>query len=162
MIGRAGGAIVLAGLLVAAGLGAGAGLAADPPRPLMTSAQSDYVEHCGGCHGIQGSSLPARVPPLRDRVGYFMCTKAGRAYLLRLPNVALSPTDDAQLADIMNFVVFRLGGASTGTKVLPYTAAEVGLERQHKLTSASLIAERARITRDVSARCKVPKAALQF
>src|SRR4051812_14550271 len=76
------------------------------PRPAIfdeVQARSDYVENCGGCHGIQGSSAPALVPELKNRVGYFMCDPAARAYLLRLPNVAHSRiTDNAQLADLMN------------------------------------------------------------
>jgi hypothetical protein len=48
---------------------------------------------------------------LRDRIGYFMCTREGREYLIRLPNVAYAPIpDNQQLADMMNFVVFGLGG----------------------------------------------------
>jgi hypothetical protein len=81
--------------------------------PELTTPQSDYVEHCSGCHGMQGNSAPAEIPVLRDRVGYFMCTREGREYLIRLPNVAYSAiTDDQQLADMMNFVVFGLGGNS--------------------------------------------------
>ena len=81
--------------------------------PELTVAQSDYVEHCSGCHGMQGNSAPAEIPVLRDRVGYFMCTQQGREYLIRLPNVAYSAiSDNQELADMMNFVVFGLGGNS--------------------------------------------------
>ena len=38
--------------------------------PELTGPQSDYVEHCSGCHGMQGNSAPAEIPVLRDRVGY--------------------------------------------------------------------------------------------
>ena len=63
---------------------------------------------------------------LRDRVGYFMCTPEGRDYLIRLPNVAYSAiTDNQELADMMNFVVFGLGGASAPKGAKPFTAAEV-------------------------------------
>ncbi|MDI1295314.1 MAG: hypothetical protein PSY12_05430 [bacterium] len=30
-------------------------------------ARSDYVENCGGCHGVQGSAAPAELPELRGR-----------------------------------------------------------------------------------------------
>ncbi len=46
--------------------------------PELTTPQSDYVEHCSGCHGMQGNSAPADIPVLRDRVGYFLCSKEGR------------------------------------------------------------------------------------
>ncbi len=86
---------------------------AAPKLPDLTVAQSDYVEHCSGCHGMQGNSAPADIPVLRGRVGYFLCTPAGRDYLIRLPNVAYSAIgDNDELADMMNFVAFGLGGPS--------------------------------------------------
>ncbi|HEX7938901.1 MAG TPA: hypothetical protein VF483_07885, partial [Gemmatimonadaceae bacterium] len=99
---------IAAGALVAFVIGVGSSSKAEPTRSL-NPVQSDYVEHCGGCHGIQGVSFPARVPQLRGKVGHFLCTPQSRAYLLRLPNVALSSLDDDRLAATMNFVVFQLG-----------------------------------------------------
>jgi hypothetical protein len=138
---------------------AGAAVAA-PAVPLgfdMTDAQSDYVENCGGCHGIQGNSAPANIPVLQGRVGYFMCNPAARAYLLQLPNVALSRiTDNAQLADLMNFVVFKLGGASVPAGTPPFTADEVARERRSPLSSASLTQIRVRLVEKLVKSCKAP------
>lgn len=132
-------------------------------RPLPSAitdpelAQSDYVENCGGCHGVQGSSAPAQLPELRDRVGYFMCTPEGRAYLIRLPNVAHSRiTDNQQLADLVNFVVFRIGGPSTPADAIPFTADEVARERKFALSSTSLKAERARRVEASIRKCHAP------
>ena len=100
---------------------------ATPALPLLTTPESDYVEYCSGCHGMQGNSAPAEIPVLRDRVGYFLCTKDGRDYLIRLPNVAYSAiTDNQELAQMMNFVVFGLGGNSAPKGAKPFTATEVG------------------------------------
>jgi hypothetical protein len=126
--------------------------------PQLTGPQSDYVEYCSGCHGMQGNSAPAEIPVLRDRVGYFLCTKDGRDYLIRLPNVAYSAiTDNGELADMMNFVVFGLGGDSTPKGAKPFTAAEVGRLRRNALASQSLIQARARIVEGLSATCAVPQ-----
>jgi hypothetical protein len=93
---------------------------AAPKLPELTTPQSDYVEHCSGCHGMQGDSAPAEIPVLRDRIGYFMCLPEGREYLIRLPNVAYSAiTDNQELADMMNFVVFGLGGNSAPKDAKP-------------------------------------------
>lgn len=120
-------------------------------------AEADYVEQCAGCHGVRGSSVPAHLPELKDRVGWFMCTPGARAYLLRLPNVAHSRlTDNAQLADMMNYVVFVLGGQSAPAGTKPFTAAEVAHERQFALTSGSLKAERARLANEVIRKCRAP------
>ena len=119
---------------------------AELPLPALTAPQSDYVEHCSGCHGMQGNSAPAEIPVLRDRVGYFMCTKEGREYLIRLPNVAYSAiSDNQQLADMMNFVVFGLGGSSAPRDARPVTAAEVARLRTRALATQSLIAVRAEV-----------------
>jgi hypothetical protein len=135
--------------------------AASRPLPSAISdpalAQSDYVENCGGCHGVQGSSAPAELPELRDRVGYFMCTPEGRAYLIRLPNVAHSRIkDNQQLADLVNFVIFGIGGASTPADAIPFTADEVARERKFALSSASLKAERATHVEAAIRKCHAP------
>jgi len=126
--------------------------------PELTVAQSDYVEHCSGCHGMQGNSAPAQIPVLRDRVGYFMCTREGREYLIRLPNVAYSAiSDNQELADMMNFVVFGLGGNSAPRGARPFTAGEVAQLRQKALATQSLIAIRAEVVGNMVGRCAVPK-----
>jgi hypothetical protein len=129
-----------------------------PELPLLTAPESDYVEYCSGCHGMQGNSAPAEIPVLRDRVGYFMCTKEGRDYLIRLPNVAYSAiTDNQQLADMMNFVVFGLGGNSAPKGTRPFSAAEVSRLRAQALGTQSLIAARAHVVDKLIADCAVPQ-----
>ena len=125
--------------------------------PELTTPQSDYVEHCSGCHGMQGNSAPAEIPVLRDRVGYFMCTREGRDYLIRLPNVAYSAiSDNQELADMMNFVVFGLGGNSAPKGTKPFTASEVARLRTRALTTQSLIAIRAEVVAKLGTGCAVP------
>ena len=74
---------------------------------------------------MQGNSAPAEIPVLRDRVGYFPCARReGRDHLIRLPNVAYSAiSDNQELADMMNFVVFGLGGNSAPKGARPFTAS---------------------------------------
>jgi hypothetical protein len=126
-------------------------------------AKADYVEHCAGCHGVQGISAPAKLPELRGRVGYMMCTPATRAYLLRLPNIAKSRlSDNQQLADMLNFMVFGIGGQSVLPGTRPFTAREVGFERQFALTSASLVAERKRHVETSIRQCGAPASFRDF
>ncbi|HWS65867.1 MAG TPA: hypothetical protein VN325_24155, partial [Steroidobacteraceae bacterium] len=80
--------------------------ASDESAAPLTPGQSHYLESCGGCHGIQGSSWKRDIPELRGAVGQFLCTAAGREYIVRLPNVAFANMDDRMLAEVMNFVVF--------------------------------------------------------
>ncbi len=132
---------------------------APPPYPgEMNSAQSDYVEHCGGCHGIQGNAAPADLPTLQGRVGYFMCTPASRAYLLHLPNIARSRiTDNQQLAELLNFMIFGLGGKSASPSTPPFTAEEVARERVTPLNSVSLTKVRAEVVESIIRSCGAPK-----
>jgi hypothetical protein len=165
--------IGLAGAVVALGATVPALSAGDPRAETVARgmaaigdpelAKADYVEHCAGCHGVQGLSAPARLPELRGRVGYMMCTAGTRAYLLRLPNIAKSRiSDNQQLADMLNFMVFGLGGTSVLPGTRPFTAAEVGYERQFALTSASLVRERRKSAEVAIARCGAPASFRNF
>lgn len=135
--------------------------AAQTPMP---QGQSDFIEYCGGCHGLTGLSAPARVPQLTDRVGFFMCTPAGRDYLVRLPNVAHAPISGAdELAAVMNFVVFKLGGRSVPTGAKPYTADEVERLRKSPIKpGAPLLAERRAIVDELMRRCGAPAALADY
>lgn len=144
--------------------------AATSPRPALPPeitdpalAQADYIEQCGGCHGVDGRSAPAQVPELRARVGFFLCTADTRTYLVRLPNVAHSRIGDNQrLADLINYVVFGLGGASTPRDARPLTADEVAHGRRTALTQPTLKAERARQVEVAIRRCHAPVALRQY
>ena len=116
--------------------------------PVLSPAQSAYLESCGGCHGIQGSSAREEIPELSGRVGAFMRTPAGRAYLVQLPDVAFANLSDQTLAEVMNFVVFGLGGASAPRSAAPYTAGEVRDLRRNPLKSRDI----GRVRADVLAR----------
>jgi hypothetical protein len=154
---------VLALLLVPCAASAAPPLPELAGLPELTVAQSDYVEHCSGCHGMQGNSAPAQIPVLRDRVGYFLCTKEGRDYLIRLPNVAYSAiSDNQELADMMNFVVFGLGGNSAPKGAKPFTAAEVARLRSQALATQSLIAARAEVVGKMMGSCTIPKSMNYF
>jgi mono/diheme cytochrome c family protein len=114
-----------AAILVAATIPLCAAGAADAEPQPIGAAQSAYLMRCGGCHGIEGVSVPGLIPTLRGRVGALAGTAKGRDYMLHLPNVAMSRLDDATLASVLNFVVFGLGGASTAPGTLPFTAHQV-------------------------------------
>lgn len=148
-------------LLLVATVGLRAALPPMGPLPAAITdpemARADYVEQCAGCHGVQGSAAPAQLPELRGRVGWFLCTPDARAYLIRLPNVAHSRIkDNQQLADMMNYVVFGLGGASAPRDAAPFTADEVARERRHALSTTTLKAERARQVDAAIRQCGAP------
>jgi hypothetical protein len=141
---RLAGAVVLIAAVATA-------VAAETPR--FSPAQSSYLEGCGGCHGIQGVSSEKDVPQLRYVVGRFLCTSAGRQYLIRLPNVAFANADDRLLASLMNYVVFDLGGGSAPEGAAPYSAAEVAALRRQPLKNQPLAQMRAQILTEATNAC---------
>jgi hypothetical protein len=129
---------------------------ADEPTTVAAAelGRKQYIENCGGCHGIEGTTSTARVPLLRDRVGLFLCSRQGRDYVGRLPSIALSRiSDNAVLAELVNFVIFNLGGTSTPIGALPYTAEEIASLRKRPLTTASLNEIRRDVITQASASC---------
>lgn len=150
-------------LALLSGAAAAAGpIALASKMPILRPVEADYLRHCGGCHGVQGVSAPARIPQLRNRVGYFLCTADSREYVLRLPNVALSSLDDRQLAATMNFVVFGLGGPSAPGNAPRFTAREVAAARRRPLTGGALVAVRAKLVATLEQRCGTPASLLRF
>lgn len=111
----------------------------------LTPAQRNYFIGCAGCHGLEGSSNSILVPRLRGLVGYYVNFPEGRAYLPRLPNVAFSTMNDDQLAAVLNFLVFDIGGSSAPRGAKPYSAAEVGEMRKRPLTEVALLRYRHRL-----------------
>ena len=143
-----------------AGVAAGAAGAAVPAKPAvsrLTAVQVAYLTSCGGCHGVEGSSAPRAVPTLRHLTGSFLCTRQGRQFIVRLPDVALSSLSDRMLTRVMNWVVFDLGGpAAAGRGARPYTVAEVARLRREPLTQTGLTAYREQVVAHVEARCAAP------
>jgi cytochrome c553 len=122
----------------------------------LPAPQSNYILGCGGCHGVEGVSNSRLVPDLAQQVGYFLNDRAGREYLVRVPNVAFYPLSDQDLAGLLNYMVFHLGGSSIPAGAKPYTAAEVARLRRQPLTETSLEAYRAQLIDTLGARFPVP------
>ena len=128
------------------------------PAPTLDRTQTAYLTHCGGCHGIEGISGPTFVPMLRDTVGTFACSEEGRRYLVQVPGVSMSLIrDDQELADVMNFVLFTLGGKSTPPTAKPYTAAEIHEWRQSPMSVTDFMERRAHILQNAVAACQAHK-----
>jgi mono/diheme cytochrome c family protein len=108
-------------------------------------AQFNYQMSCQGCHAPDGSGANS-VPRMLDQVGLFLNTREGREYLVRVPGSAVSALGDAELAEVLNWIVDEFAGDSLTVAFEPYTGDEVGLLRQQPLNEvvhyrAQLIAE---------------------
>jgi len=133
------------------------GAPAAPPADHLTP-RSNYLERCGGCHGVQGRAFAPTVPDLRDRAGWFLCDATGRDYVARLPNIVFSHLTDADLAGMLNYVAFDLGGTSAPKGAKRYTAAEVAVSRREPLSTTDLESYRTQVVKTLIARCGAPEA----
>lgn len=123
----------------------------------LGAVQVAYLTSCGGCHGVEGVSAPRAVPTLKHLAGTFLCTRQGRQYLVRLPDVALSVLSDRMLTEVMNWVAFDLGAPiGEGPAARPYTIAEVTRLRRHPFTNTGLTQYREQVVAQLAPRCSVP------
>ncbi len=116
----------LALLIVATLFCANAAFAAYTPRVA-------YLLHCGGCHLPDGSSNPPEVPDLRGELGKIVALPGGRDYLARVPGASQAPVSDKQLAEILNWVLYRFNAKTLPGDFTPLTGEEVGKSRRNVL-----------------------------
>ncbi len=103
---------------------------------VQQQARFDYMMHCQGCHTPDGSGASS-VPQMKDRVGVFLTSEAGREYLVQVPGSATSALSDARLANVLNWIITEFSGSSRSDQFQPYTEEEVGHLRQHPLNEVA-------------------------
>jgi mono/diheme cytochrome c family protein len=118
----------------------------------MPRAARIYAENCQGCHGATGVSV-TEIPTLAGRIGFFARIPAGRRYLLQVPNVALNPSSDADIADMMNWFLVTYSRAQLPNDFVPYSAEEVGRLRRVRI---DVVAERRRVIDELIAAQQLP------
>lgn len=161
MGGAVAGALLPALWLVAMNVLAAESVAARVEPVRIETTAGAYLLYCGGCHGINGHSSDSAVPSLKGQVDSFLCLPEGRKYIVRLPNVAFAPLDDAQLAELMNFVV-ALGSSREGKGDPPYTAAEVGALRRKPLLGQPIAGYRRQLVTRLVNTCSAPRSLLSY
>ena len=111
-----------------------------------------YAENCEGCHGWAGVSV-TEIPTLKGRVGYFARIPEGRRYLVQVPNVALNPSSDEDIAAMMNWLLATYSRDQLPGNFVPYSAAEVAQLRKARIDVA---AERRRVIAALIAANELP------
>lgn len=91
--------------------------------------QTNYQLQCMGCHTPDGSGEPGRVPSIKDTLVPFARSPAGRRFLIQVPGVSQSTLSDAELAELLNWMIQNLS-ISKPTDFTRFTEAEIaGLRR---------------------------------
>ena len=136
-------------------LGAGWNARAQAPAPSAAENAPAGVENpqrawqhwtlnCQGCHRPDGTGSAGTTPSLKDTVGRFLSVPGGREYLGRVPGVATSPLSNADLSELMNWMLWRFDKEHVPANFQPYTAAEIG-----HLRSAPLRLEASQVRADL-------------
>ena len=92
-----------------------------------------YTLNCWGCHKPRAEGIPGTVPRLANSMGDFLHVPGGREYLVEVPGVAASALSDAEIAQVLNWLLFTFNKAETPPDFRPYTAAEIAKYRPHQL-----------------------------
>jgi hypothetical protein len=125
--------------LAAAGTAAVGTAAADPggasPAGVtdVQLAWQNWTLNCQGCHRLDGSGSEGTAPSLAGTVAKFLWVPGGREYLVRVPGVATSPLPDADLAEVMNWMLWRYDREHLPSDFRPFTAGEMAALRSRPL-----------------------------
>ena len=124
-------------------------VAGDSPGGVLRPdlAWQHWVLNCQGCHRVDGTGSTETAPALAGMVAKFTNVAGGREYLGRVPGVATAPLSDADLAELLNWMLWRFDRDNLSANFRPYTAEEVRALRQRPLRTeaarvrASLVAQ---------------------
>lgn len=111
-------------------------------------ARVNYQLHCQGCHLPDGSGFPGKVPRMNGFVGYFLYSQEGREFLVRVPGVSASRLSDADVTDVMNWLLQTFSEDQLPPDFEPFTEAEVSALRRDRETDPE--SERLRILRAIA------------
>jgi mono/diheme cytochrome c family protein len=92
-----------------------------------------WTLNCQGCHRPDGTGSDETAPSLAGTVARFLSVPGGREYLGRVPGVAASALSSADLAEVMNWMLWRFDQEHVPEDFQPYTAAEIGQLRTRPL-----------------------------
>jgi cytochrome c553 len=96
-------------------------------------AWQNWTLNCQGCHRSDGTGSSGTAPSLAGAVAKFLWAPGGREYLGRVPGVATSPLSNADLAEVVNWMLWRFDKEHMPPGFKPYTAAEIGQLRAQPL-----------------------------
>jgi len=89
-------------------------------------ARVNYMLNCQGCHGANANGNDAAdVPRMNGFVGNFLRVPEGRAYLVQVPGSANASIDDANLAELLNWMIPYFSRDEMPDDFTPYTGREI-------------------------------------
>jgi cytochrome c553 len=137
-------------ILALAVLGATTEIAAAAPAEAVPGvadarrAWQHWTLNCQGCHRPDGTGSEGTAPNLAGTVARFLKVPGGREYLGRVPGVATSPLSNADLAEVMNWMLWRFDPRHIPADFRPFTADDIG-----QLRTTPLRIEASQLRRDL-------------
>jgi hypothetical protein len=109
--------------------------AGGPPAGVENArrAWQNWTLNCQGCHRPDGTGSEGTAPSLAGTVAKFLWAPGGREYLMRVPGVATSPLSSEDLAEVVNWMLWRFDRAHVPAGFQPFTAAEIARWRAQPL-----------------------------
>lgn len=126
---------IMAALTVSAALAQAPGdlSAAAPGVENPQRAWQDWTLNCQGCHRPDGHGSAGAAPDIAGSVAKFLRVDGGRDYLARVPGVATSPLSSRDLAEVLNWMLWRFDFADIPPNFQPFTAEEIDRLRTRPL-----------------------------
>ena len=110
------------------------------PAFATEAAQAAYMLNCQGCHLEDGRGYPARqVPSFRGQLGKYLRVPGGREFLVRVPGSAQTGLSDAQLAQVLNWMLRTFSPEQLPSDFSAYSASEVHPLRQQPLVNVTQV-----------------------
>ena len=94
------------------------------------SPRINYLLYCTGCHAANGAGKPPNVPSLRDELGRMISVPEMRSYLVRIPGASQAPISDADLTDVINWLLHEFNSETLPANFEEYTVEEVASARR--------------------------------
>lgn len=88
-------------------------------------ARDDYLLNCMGCHGENGRGMKGKVPSFPDDLGRLLSSRQGRAFIQRVPGVAMSALPSDRLAAVLNWLVAEYVEPAAASRIAPFTTEEI-------------------------------------
>lgn len=98
-------------------------------------ARFHWTMNCQGCHLADARGSKGGAPNMNGEVARFLAVEGGRDYLVRVPGVALSPLQDNDLANLLNWMLYEFDGEHMPPEFNPYTSEEVAMLRADPLVT---------------------------
>ena len=92
-------------------------------------ARTNYMIHCQGCHLPEAVGFVGKVPRMKDFVGYFLHSREGREFVIRVPGVATSSLPDDELTEMMNWLLLTYSADQLPQPFVTFSTEEVAALR---------------------------------